>query len=331
MKIFLHSVYRETDASSRAGFYDSLQELAQLDRHRRHRVAESIEGADCVLITEVQSHLDDWRFSRFWNSPVVRRWAHKGFVYCDVDRPMYLLPGLYPSVSRRLQDPCRQESFCYLGMQPFEADEIFQRTSPELLFSFSGQLQNHPCRRGLAALCSSRSEIIDTSGIYIFSAPHELVTRIRARYREQVANSKFVLCPRGVGTSSYRLFETMAAGRVPVIISDEWVEPIGPDWSEFSVRIPEDQVAQIPRILDQLESRWVTMATKARCAFAEYFGKHSQFNSLGDCLDRLRASQTRRPLRYRGRRYMAFSAQAGREGRRRIGCLVKGLVRREAR
>ena len=29
--------------------------------------------------------------------------------------------------------------------------------------------------------------------------------------------SKFFLCPRGTGTSSIRLYETLSAGRVPVI------------------------------------------------------------------------------------------------------------------
>ena len=31
--------------------------------------------------------------------------------------------------------------------------------------------------------------------------------------------SKFVICPRGVGTSSIRLFECLRAGRVPIIVA----------------------------------------------------------------------------------------------------------------
>jgi hypothetical protein len=40
------------------------------------------------------------------------------------------------------------------------------------------------------------------------------------RYAEFLSKSKFVLCPRGLGPSTWRVFETMRAQRVPV--SDEW-------------------------------------------------------------------------------------------------------------
>src|SRR2546423_4170060 len=40
--------------------------------------------------------------------------------------------------------------------------------------------------------------------------------------------SKFILCSRGVGTSSVRLFDTMRMGRVPVILSDQWLSRVVP-------------------------------------------------------------------------------------------------------
>jgi len=43
----------------------------------------------------------------------------------------------------------------------------------------------------------------------------------KQNYARLIANSKFVLCPQGVGPSSLRLFETLLMGRAPVIISDE--------------------------------------------------------------------------------------------------------------
>jgi hypothetical protein len=61
-----------------------------------------------------------------------------------------------------------------------------------------------------------------------------------------IAWSKFVLCPRGYACSRWRLFETMMAGRVPVIISDQWVPPEGPAWERFSVRVSQKHVAQPP-------------------------------------------------------------------------------------
>ena len=65
-------------------------------------------------------------------------------------------------------------------------------------------------------------------------------------YLSTLLDSRFVLCPRGYGTSSYRLFETMRLGRVPVIISDEWVPPLGPSWLNCSIRISEKRVRELP-------------------------------------------------------------------------------------
>ena len=62
-----------------------------------------------------------------------------------------------------------------------------------------------------------------------------------------------ILCPRGEGTSSIRLFESLRMGRPPVIISDQWVPPEGPAWDTFSVRIPERRIHTIPDRLTELE------------------------------------------------------------------------------
>ena len=50
-----------------------------------------------------------------------------------------------------------------------------------------------------------------------------------------------MICPRGWGSSSIRLFEVMEMGRVPVIISDAWVNE-APKWADFSVRVSEADV-----------------------------------------------------------------------------------------
>ena len=41
------------------------------------------------------------------------------------------------------------------------------------------------------------------------------VAEFKRRYAEVMRRSKFVLCPRGVGTSSYRLYETLESGFIP--------------------------------------------------------------------------------------------------------------------
>lgn len=150
MKLFLHSVYRELQPQSNVGFMDAIKALAETDDVQRHQLVDNPEAADCILLTEAQSHLDDWRYSSIRRSELVRRYREKTYIYCDADNPICILPGLYPSVPKRLQDPLQQRSFPYIGIGGFENNPLFAAVIPDLLFSFTGQLQNHSCRRQLA-------------------------------------------------------------------------------------------------------------------------------------------------------------------------------------
>ena len=107
----------------------------------------------------------------------------------------------------------------------------------------------------------------------------------RQRYWSIMARSQFVLCPRGYGSSSFRLFEAMQCGRAPVIVSDAWVPPAGPDWSAFSLRIPERKLAQIPQILAQHEDEAARMGELARKAWQQWFSDEATPRTLLGYLD----------------------------------------------
>ncbi len=47
-----------------------------------------------------------------------------------------------------------------------------------------------------------------------------------ARYNHILSESVFSLCPEGAGPNSLRLWESLAVGSIPVVISDDWVPPI---------------------------------------------------------------------------------------------------------
>jgi len=102
----------------------------------------------------------------------------------------------------------------------------------------------------------------------------------RKQYSDALYLAKFVLCPRGFGTSSFRIFESMRCGRVPVIISDDWVEPQGPDWPSFSIRVRESQVSSIPQILSERVSESKAMGSRARKEWEQWFSPSSSFHYL---------------------------------------------------
>ena len=85
------------------------------------------------------------------------------------------------------------------------------------------------CVRRIYALRHRRCVVERVTNFTFWDSKAPVFEERRHRFREVLEASKFVLCPRGQGTSSIRLYETLASGRVPVIIADDWVARRGPD------------------------------------------------------------------------------------------------------
>ncbi len=156
----------------------------------------------------------------------------------------------------------------------------------DYLFSFVGSTRTHEVRRRVMSLKHARAFLKDTSvdiakhgtGKSFAMVDHQ--SDDKTYYGDIISRSKFVLCPRGYACSTWRLFETLKAGRVPVIISDQWVPPQGPDWERFSVRIKESEVAVIPEVLERYESEAELMGRQARTAWDEWFSKETVFHRI---------------------------------------------------
>ena len=151
---------------------------------------------------------------------------------------------------------------------------------PDCLFSFMG-MRSHPVRGPILALRHHRSIVEDTSGFNFCDRSDPVAyDRQKARYLSTMTRSKFVLCPRGAGTASIRLFETLAAGRVPVIVSDAWVPPEGPPWDKFCLRISEREAKSIPARLEAAEVHYPEMAALSHQVHELWFSKPVIFHRM---------------------------------------------------
>ena len=70
------------------------------------------------------------------------------------------------------------------------------------------------------------------------------------------------------------------------------VPPEGPDWSEFSIRVAESDIDEIPHILSRREHEAEEMGRRARATWENWFCEAAVFHRMTNwCLD---MKQTRR-------------------------------------
>lgn len=64
---------------------------------------------------------------------------------------------------------------------------------------------------------------------------------------ENLFESDYILCVRGAGNFSFRFYETLCCGKVPVLVDTDCVLPYEDriDWSKYIVRVDHSQVAHI--------------------------------------------------------------------------------------
>jgi hypothetical protein len=76
---------------------------------------------------------------------------------------------------------------------------------------------------------------------------YDTLQRMRQEYVQNMVDSDYVLCLRGAGNFSYRLYETLSCGRIPLFIDTDCVLPYDwlIDWKQHSVWVDAKDVDKI--------------------------------------------------------------------------------------
>ncbi|HUS96217.1 MAG TPA: exostosin family protein [Hyphomicrobiaceae bacterium] len=259
--------------------YERMMRATQCSTSSRHLIAPNAAEADCIVFvgSRCKFHWDVLQSRLYKQHPT------KCILFDFQDNTIPRVPGLYMQIPPHLQGiPIYETGFYPRVFDNFVLKAGVPFSACTYLFSFVGRVANSmPVRGRVVQLKHPRA--------YVEGADSGQSDK-DTRYADILSKSKFVLCPRGLGPSTWRLFETMRIGRVPVIIADEWVEPKGMQWNSFSVRIKEEDIDSIPARLERLEHRAEAMGNAARDAWNKHFSEAGSFEWVADACARIQSN-----------------------------------------
>jgi len=85
----------------------------------------------------------------------------------------------------------------------------------------------------------------------------ETMARVRREYVENLIGTDYALCTRGYGNFSFRFFEAMSVGRIPVLIDTECVLPYDfmHDYRDYCVIVPESRLREVGQAVSEFHAR----------------------------------------------------------------------------
>jgi len=235
-----------------------------------------VDAEEGILCHELRAH------------PWVRAHPAKCFVADVGESPVGWLPGAYTSMPRSRFDPSRFRAMGFLmSTNPLVGERAHERhRTPRRLCTFRGA-RMPGVRASLLehAGWGEDVEVVETPFLENWVPGDKLA--YRNAYVDSILDSRFVLCPRGYATSTFRMYEAMQLGRVPVVLSDAWTAPRGPDWDTCVLRVAEAEWSRLPAILRAAEPRWASMAEQARSAWEEWFSDRAHVARVLDWIAEL--------------------------------------------
>ncbi|MFC5455674.1 exostosin domain-containing protein [Prosthecobacter fluviatilis] len=233
--------------------------------------------AELILFAETYAGLDPY-FLDVIRHPVFRRFTQKCVLYHISDITQTLCRTISPSIDKNHSNLQCRRSFSYVVRahdNPYLNQMALADVPTRYLFSFVGDPNSHPIRSRILALERPDALLKAVTGTSATFMNESERAPFQQGYLQTILESQFVLCPRGHGPTSMRLFEVMQLGRVPVIIGDSWLPVSGIPWQEFAIFVPETEIEQIPQILGTFRHRAIEMGARARAVWGEHFSSHN--------------------------------------------------------
>lgn len=140
----------------------------------------------------------------------------------------------------------------------------FEYQSHKTLFAnFIGR-KTHPVRSVLI------DALKDKEGCYISEAKHDM-----SSYCSIISHSVFTICGRGFGNNSFRVQEALQYGSIPVIVSNERMEPHGIPFEKYGYFIDEKDADNVYEIL---KNKTIEDVTEKQSVLKHYYDTFFSYN-----------------------------------------------------
>lgn len=156
----------------------------------------------------------------------------------------------------------------------------FDNTEKNILISFIGSI-THDIRSIIKQRIHNENIIFrDTYHV----TPDFFLSRNKTEqeyeYENILSRSRFSLCPRGSNPNSVRFWESLAAGAIPILISDNYKLPEW-DWDNTIIRISESDLpaldySKLEKMLTGIKDE---KERRANCLKAYEYFKHENYKS----------------------------------------------------
>jgi len=298
---------------------------------KRHEIVSCPSAADLILVVGASAREPQQLLGR----EIYKAFPDRCAIYTEEDEYLPLFPTVHTNAKIGLHTQIgRVFNYAHITRNGRHQNRFVGETTSDTpigstaqkryLFSFLGG-STSILRKRLFNLKFNRSDVLigNTSSYWHWDNSQPDRDAWQRRYAETLAASHFVLCPRGAGAGSSRLFEVMAAGVAPVLLSDSYALTPGPAWDKFLLRVRERDIRRLPAILEPHLAGAAERGRLARQAFEEFFAIDREFDQIVDLA--ARALQHPPPAEeYFRRRHMAMFRRF--ERKRKMRTVLRSLV-----
>lgn len=291
MKIYILTAFPEINNNFA---FQNLMKSSLYDPFKKYLLEEDPKVADIIIFVEHHYGKDPY-FFQILKHPIYKLYKGKCYLYHDNDRHLTFIPTISPSICRSTFN--KKINYPYHYLEQFSTNTYIEYIPNKIyekkyLFSFMGASRTYPkVREKIIELFQGSENIHDTKDINSWELNDDRDAYFK-NFAQISFQSKFILCPRGIGPSSYRLYESMKMGIAPVIISDEWIETNGIDWKSCSIRIQEKDVGEIYNILKSRENEYLELGVNARKNYEKFMSFENQFHFISDAAANLHSLRT---------------------------------------